>query len=154
MTALCAEVLKTLSGKTLVTAESLTGGGIGAVLTAVPGASLVYKGGIICYTNWVKENLLGVDTSVLTAFGPVSAQTAEQMALGARKQLEADVAIAVTGLAGPGGDEFGNPVGTVFIGYADETCHHVKACHFSGSREEIRYATIQTALEFVLEMGK
>ena len=60
MTSLCCDVLKTLRGKTLVTAESLTGGGIGAALTQVPGSSEVYKGGVICYTNWVKENILGV----------------------------------------------------------------------------------------------
>ena len=73
---LCCEVLKALEGKTLVTAESLTGGGIGRALTAVPGSSEVYKGGVICYTNWVKENVLGVPGEILERFGAVSAQTA------------------------------------------------------------------------------
>ena len=111
---LCCEVLKALEGKSLVTAESLTGGGIGAALTAVPGSSEVYKGGVICYTNWVKENVLGVPGEVLARFGAVSSQTAGYLASGVRELLKADVAVAVTGLAGPGGDEFGHPVGTVF----------------------------------------
>lgn len=121
MTTLCCEVLSALAGKTLVTAESCTGGGIGAALTAVPGSSNVYKGGIISYTNWVKHHLLGVDEGLLETVGAVSAPVAEAMARGAREALQADVAVSVTGLAGPGGDEFGNPVGTVFIGYCDES---------------------------------
>lgn len=152
MTSLCCKVLQTLSGKSLVTAESLTGGGIGEELTAVPGASRVYKGGVICYTNWVKQQILGVPEQVLTTHGAVSEETAKAMAEGVRKLLKGDVAIAVTGLAGPGGDEFGNPVGTVFIGYAEGQTTAVKPCLFSGSREEIRTATIQTALEWVLEL--
>ena len=71
----CCEVLEKLKGKTLVTAESLTGGGIGAALTAVPGSSEVYKGGVICYTNWVKENILGVPAEVLERYGAVSKWT-------------------------------------------------------------------------------
>ena len=152
MTSLCCDVLKRLEGKTIVTAESITGGGIGSALTAVSGSSAVYKGGIISYTNEVKHNLLGVDYALLNTFGAVSAPVAEAMALGARKALEADVAVSVTGLAGPGGDEFGNPVGTVFIGFSNEKITSVKECHFTGSREEIREKTIQAALELVLEM--
>ena len=152
MTSLCCDVLKRLEGKTIVTAESITGGGIGSALTAVPGSSAVYKGGVISYTNEVKHNLLGVDYALLNTFGAVSAPVAEAMALGARKALEADVAVSVTGLAGPGGDEFGNPVGTVFIGFSNEKITSVKECHFTGSREEIREKTIQAALELVLEM--
>ena len=148
---LCCEVLERLSGKTLVTAESLTGGGIGAALTGVPGSSEVYKGGVISYTNWVKENTLGVSGEVLETYGAVSAQTAQAMARGVRELLKADVAVAVTGLAGPGGDEFGNPVGTVFIGYQDENTAQVIGCHFTGVREEIRNQTIDRALKLVLE---
>lgn len=154
MMSLCCEVLERLSGKTLVTAESLTGGGIGAALTAVPGSSEVYKGGVISYTNWVKENILGVPGEVLETYGAVSAQTAQAMALGVWELLKADVAVAVTGLAGPGGDEFGNPVGTVFIGYQDEKTAQVIGCHFTGVREEIRNQTIDRALKLVLENAK
>ena len=153
MTKLCSNVLTALAGKTLVTAESITGGGIGAALTAVSGSSAVYKGGIISYTNWVKETLLGVPGHVLETHGAVSAPVAEAMAQGARKALDAAVAVSVTGLAGPGGDEFGNPVGTVFIGYADDTTCFARSCFFTGSREEIRSQTVEAALNLVLEQN-
>ena len=119
---LCCEVLEKLQGRTLVSAESCTGGGIGAALTAVPGSSEVYKGGIISYTNWVKANVLHVPQALLDTVGAVSAPVAEAMAKGAREVLQADVAVSVTGLAGPGGDEYGNPVGTVFLGYSEPRC--------------------------------
>ena len=151
MTSLCYEVLEKLKGKTLVTAESLTGGGIGAALTAVPGSSEVYKGGVICYTNWVKEHVLGVPPEILEKYGAVSMWTAGYMTSGVRKLLQADVAVSVTGLAGPGGDEFGHPVGTVFIGYEDNRTSKVIACQFSGTREEIRNQTIEAALKLILD---
>ena len=153
MTKLCSDVLKALAGKTLVTAESCTGGGIGAALTAVSGASAVYKGGIISYTNWVKHNLLHVDEDLLNEVGAVSAPVAEAMARGARDVLQANAAVSVTGLAGPGGDEFGNPVGTVFIGYCDEKICLSRKYLFSGSREEIRTAAIREALRLVLDQN-
>ena len=151
---LCCKVLKALQGKTLVTAESCTGGGIGSALTAIPGSSEVYKGGVICYTNWVKENILGVPGGVLTVYGAVSEPVAKAMAEGVRKLLKADVAVSVTGLAGPGGDEFGNPVGTVFIGYEDDRNLLVKHCLFSGTRQEIREQTIESALKLILEQQR
>lgn len=153
MMKLCCEVLAALQGKTLVTAESCTGGGIGAALTAVPGSSEVYKGGIISYTNWVKQNLLNVDEELLERVGAVSAPVAEAMARGARAALQADAAVSVTGLAGPGGDEFGNPVGTVFIGYCDEKTCLSERYLFEGSREEIRTAAVRAALRLVLEQN-
>ena len=143
-----------LKGKTLATAESLTGGGIGAALTAVSGSSEVYKGGIISYTNEVKHAVLGVPLEILDKYGAVSAPVAQAMAEGARRLLEADVAVSVTGLAGPGGDEYGNPVGTVFIGYSDACRTFVKHCRFKGDREAVRNQTIETALELVLGMQK
>ena len=153
MMKLCCDVLAALEGKTLVTAESCTGGGIGGALTAVPGSSLVSKGGIISNTNWVKEHLLNVDESLLNAVGAVSAPVAEAMARGARAALQADAAVSVTGLAGPGGDEFGNPVGTVFIGYCDEKTCLSRKILFDGSREEIRTAAIREALLLVLQQN-
>jgi len=151
---LCSEVLQTLAGKTLVTAESCTGGGIGAMLTAVPGSSAVYKGGIICYSNWVKTQILGVDEAVLKALGPVSAPVAEAMAEGACRVLDAYASVSVTGLAGPGGDEYGNEAGTVFIG-----CHigkdtWVREHHFSGDRESVRLQAAQSALRMLLDKEK
>lgn len=150
MTKLSCDVLSALKGKTLVTAESLTGGGIGAELTAVPGSSEVYKGGVICYTNWVKENVLGVPGVLLETHGAVSLPVAKAMAEGVRKLLQADIAVSVTGLAGPGGDEYGNPVGTVFIGYQDEKQTVVNRYQFQGDREAVRQQTIEAVLGLVL----
>ena len=150
---LSAKVLTALTGKRLATAESLTGGGIGQALTSVSGASAVYAGGIISYTNEVKHKVLKVPTKFLETLGPVSKPVAEYMAVGARRILNADVAVAVTGLAGPGGDEFGNPVGTVFIGYADQRYCFSREYHFKGSRDQVREQTICAALELILEMN-
>ena len=150
MMLIASEVIARLAGKTLVTAESCTGGGIGAALTSVPGSSRVYKGGIICYTNWVKTNLLGVESEVLDREGAVSSRVAEKMAAGVMNRLDADVAVSVTGLAGPDGDEFGNPVGTVFIGYADADKVLSRHCYFEGTREEIREQAITAARHLVL----
>lgn len=149
---LCSKVLETLAGKTLATAESCTGGGIGAALTSVSGASAVFKGGIISYCNEIKHNLLGVDWEILNTFGAVSAPVAEAMARGARRALETDAAVSVTGLAGPNGDEFGNPVGTVFIGYSEEARTISREFHFPGDREAVRRAAITQALTLILEM--
>lgn len=151
---LSADVLKALAGKHLATAESLTGGGIGQAITSVSGASAVFAGGIISYTNEVKNRVLGVPMETLNTCGAVSAPVAKAMAEGARRIIGADVAVAVTGLAGPDGDEFGNPVGTVFIGYADETTAFAREHHFSGDRAEVREQTIEAALALILEMNK
>jgi len=151
MMKLCSDVLKALEGKTLCTAESLTGGGIGAAMTSVPGASKVFKGGVISYTDEVKREVLGVPAADLAAYGAVSAPVAQAMARGARELLKADVAVSVTGLAGPDGDEFGHEVGTVFIGYSDEKTLYVREFHFSGDREAVRTQTIESALQLILE---
>ena len=151
---LCSEVIQALKGKTLVTAESCTGGGIGAALTAVPGSSSVFKGGIISYCNELKASLLGVDQHLLDEYGAVSASVAEAMAMGARARLCADIAVSVTGLAGPDGDDFGNPVGTVFIGYNDANCTVSRKFRISGDREYVRQQAVRTALKIVLEFNK
>lgn len=151
MTNLAFDVIRTLAGKTLVTAESCTGGGIGAALTAVPGSSSVYNGGVICYTNKVKKNVLGVDSELLAQYGPVSAQVAQAMANGVRKLIRADCAVSVTGLAGPTGDDFGNPVGTVFIGFESDNITVVKQFRFSGDRDDVRRQAVVEALKLILE---
>ena len=145
------ETIRALQGRTLCTAESCTGGLIGAALTAVPGSSAVYKGGIISYWSEIKHTLLGVEEETLAMLGPVSAQVAEQMAKGARKTLNADIAVSVTGLAGPGGDDFGNPVGTVFLGYADENGTAWEEHHFQGDRDAVRSQAADAALALVLK---
>ena len=154
MTSLCCDVIRSLQGKTLVTAESLTGGGIGAALTSVSGSSAVYKGGIISYTNAVKNRILGVPLEMLDQYGAVSEPVAKAMAEGVRTLLEADISVSVTGLAGPGGDEYGNPVGTVFIGYSDAAITEVKRFLFCGDREAIRKQTAEEALKLVLKNVK
>ena len=151
MTHLCCDVLKALEGKTLATAESCTGGMIGGMLTAVPGASTVYKGGIISYWSEVKQNLLDVDEEDLRNLGPVSIQVAGAMAAGSRKALKTDVAVSVTGLAGPDGDEFGRPVGTVFVGYCDGAKTVAKEYRFYGTRDEVRCQAAEAALRLILE---
>lgn len=151
MTSLAFNVIARLQGRTLATAESCTGGGIGDALTAVPGASNVYKGGIITYCNEVKHNLLNVPAKMLDQYGAVSAPVAEAMAQGARSALNTDVAVSVTGLAGPSGDEFGNPVGTVYIGYADANTCLSRHFVFSGDREAVRTQAVEAALKLILE---
>ena len=151
MMKLCSDVLAALKGKTLATAESCTGGMIGAALTAVPGASKVYKGGVISYWSEIKQDLLGVDPEDLKTLGPVSAQVAGSMADGARKALQADYAISVTGLAGPEGDKFGKPVGTVFVGLSTRSKTVARQYRFYGDRDDIRNQAARAALEFILE---
>lgn len=153
MIRLCSEILQAYSGRTLATAESCTGGMIGTVLTAIPGSSAVYKGGVISYTDSVKQALLGVDGKLLQTYGAVSAPVARAMASGARAALHADAAVSVTGLAGPGGDAFGNPVGTVFIGYADDKQTVSREFHFHGNRQEIREQAATEALKLALSMA-
>lgn len=154
MTKLAHDVIRILQGKTLCTAESCTGGAIGAALTAVSGASNVFMGGIVSYTNEVKHKLLGVDEDLLEIVGAVSAPVARAMAKGARQALGADIAVSVTGLAGPGGDEYGNPVGTVFIGYDDGETATVRHFLFEGDREAVRTQAVAAALTLILEQNR
>lgn len=149
MTNLCSELIIALQGSTLCTAESCTGGMIGAALTAVPGSSMVFKGGIISYTNEVKNKLLNVPQELLDREGAVSAPVAEAMAIGARCVLNTDYAVSVTGLAGPGGDDFGNPVGTVFVGFANKDCSLSEKHLFQGDRESVRKQAAVAALRLL-----
>ena len=103
---------------TIATAESCTGGLIGAAITSIPGSSKPFKGGIIAYDNAVKTKLLGVSPSVLGKYGAVSQKTAERMAVGAVERLNVDMAVSVTGVAGPSGGSIEKPVGTVWVGLA------------------------------------
>lgn len=133
-------------GMTLATAESCTGGMVGAALTAVPGSSRAYLGGVISYTNGVKAKLLGVPGPLLENPGAVSAPVAAAMARGARLALGAELAVSVTGLAGPGGDGSGNPVGTVFLGLSASDGEWTRAFCFPGGRAQIREAACREAL--------
>ena len=110
------------SGKTVGTAESCTGGRVAEAMIAVPGASAYFKGGIVCYTNEIKERLLSVDKQLLEEKSAVCEEVAQAMVKGAIKALSVDFAVATTGVAGPGGGTAENPVGTIWIacGSADE----------------------------------
>lgn len=134
---------------TLSTAESCTGGMLGAMLTAIPGSSDVYKGGVVSYCNEVKHNLLGVPQELLDEFGAVSWQVAEAMAKGAAKACRASAGVGITGIAGPDSDGTGRPVGLVFIGYADE--HRVlhRRLELHGSRDEIRRQACREAIRLI-----
>ena len=134
------------SGKTCATAESCTGGGIGAAITSVAGSSEVFLGGVISYANEVKRDVLGVAAQVLDEYGAVSSETAAQMAEGARRLTKADVAVAVTGIAGPGGGSAEKPVGLVWFGLATADGVRTEKAIFPGDREKVRSATVTHAL--------
>jgi len=131
-------VHKTLIGRglTLATAESCTGGNIARLLTAQAGASAYFKGGIVAYSNEVKESILGVKHSTLEAHGAVSEATVREMAEGVRQRLGADLAIATTGIAGPDGGTPEKPVGTVWIAVADATHTEAKLLQFGANRRQ------------------
>ena len=148
------DILSLLNKKTVATAESCTGGGIGAALTSVPGISRIYKGGVVTYTDEVKANLLNIDQGLIGEYGAVSAQVAEAMADRVRALLGADIGVSVTGLAGPDGDDRGNPVGTVFVGYADDSVCISKEFHFLGDRESVRLQAVEQALNLIQDMNK
>ena len=148
------DILSLLNKKTVATAESCTGGGIGAALTSVPGISRIYKGGVVTYTDEVKANLLNIDQELIGEYGAVSAQVAEAMADKVRALVSADIGISVTGLAGPDGDDRGNPVGTVFVGYADDSVCISKEFHFLGDRESVRLQAVEQALNLIQDMNK
>lgn len=136
---------------TLSTAESCTGGYIAEILTSIPGASQVYLGGVVSYTNGVKERALQVPHETLEVYGAVSEQTAVAMAEGAVDATGSDLAVSVTGLAGPGGDDRGNPVGTVFVSIAHKG-HYTRIYRLpqlDGSRDEIRRQVVDKALSLV-----
>ena len=137
--------------QTLATAESCTGGLVGAALTGLPGSSAWYLGGVVAYANELKIRLLGVPAEILAANGAVSLETARAMAAGARAATGADFAVAITGIAGPSGGTPEKPVGLVFIGVAAPHGTATFKHHFSGSRAEIRQAATEAALRHLLE---
>ncbi len=138
-------------GLRLATAESCTGGYIGATITALAGVSDVFEGGILAYQNNIKVRLLGVCEATLAADGAVSEACAREMALGATTALQTEVAIAVTGIAGPGGATADKPVGLVYVGVAVKDETFVARCHFEGDRHAVRRQTVEKALKFALE---
>jgi PncC family amidohydrolase len=139
------------AGWQLALAESCTGGLVAARVTSVPGASVVFRGGVVAYHNDAKRALLGVPAETLAASGAVSAETALAMAQGARKCLHADLAAAITGIAGPGGGTAEKPVGLVFIAVSGPRGEHVEPCHFGGHRDAIRSRACEATLRLLLQ---
>ena len=138
--------------KFIATAESLTGGGVGQTLTAVPGASDVYAGGLIAYTDRIKTDLLQVPPELLREYSAVSPQCAQAMAANARRIFQTDLAIATTGFAGPGGGNEHYPVGTVFVALNNGPDTFIKHLRFVGlTRAQVREMTVGIALQLLLK---
>lgn len=134
----------------IVTAESCTGGLIAALLTEIPGSSAVVERGFVTYANEAKTEMLDVPAALIAADGAVSKTVAEKMALGALENSRADLAVAVTGIAGPGGGTAQKPVGLVHIAVADKSGVRHRECRFGDSgRAAVRLKTVEAALEML-----
>lgn len=137
-------------GRTLGVAESCTGGLIAHRLTNVAGSSEYFLGGIVAYANAIKVRLLNVSPQTLEKYGAVSRQTVMEMAQGARRALGADLALSVSGIAGPGGGSADKPVGTVWVGLATPEGVWARRFHFDGDREQNKAAFAEAALTMLL----
>lgn len=139
---------------TISTAESCTGGSLGKIITSVPGVSSIYGYGFITYANEAKEKILGVSHEILEEYGAVSYQTACEMAEGARKASGSDIAVSVTGIAGPGGGTKEKPVGLVYIAIADKNGSEYRKLNLSGNRDEVRAKTCDEVFRLVKDKLK
>ncbi len=137
--------------KTLAVAESCTGGLIAHRVTGVPGVSEFFLGGVVAYSNEAKIKLLGVDPDDIAQYGAVSDTVAQEMAEGARACFGADIAVGVTGIAGPGGGTLEKPVGLVYISVAGAGKTVVSRNEFAGDRDSIKAQSAEMALRMVLE---
>jgi nicotinamide-nucleotide amidase len=137
-------------GLVCAVAESCTGGAIGSAIVSVSGASAVFAGGVISYSNDVKREVLKVSASTLERHGAVSAETASEMASGVRALTNADFSVSVTGIAGPGGGSAEKPVGLVWFGLAGRDGVRAERMIFSGDRERVRASAIEHALLLLL----
>jgi PncC family amidohydrolase len=138
-------------GLKLVLAESCTGGLLGSRITDVPGSSEYFLGGVVAYAYEAKVELLGVSWETLNTKGAVSRETVLEMARGVRQQLKANIAVSVSGIAGPGGGTTEKPVGTTWIGLAAEDGEWAKTYHFSGDREGNKVRAVDAGLNLLLE---
>ncbi len=137
-------------GLLLATAESCTGGGLSYWLTSVPGSSEWFERGFVTYSNSAKIDMLGVSSETLEEFGAVSEEVVNEMADGALTYSAADVSIAITGVAGPGGGTPDKPVGTVWLAWSHSVTTLTKQYHFEGDRQSIRQQAIEQALSVLL----
>ena len=140
-------------GWMLATAESCTGGWVGQLLTAIPGSSAWYERGFITYANAAKQEMLGVPAATLDSFGAVSEETAQAMAVGALAHSHAQAALAISGIAGPGGGTPHKPVGLVCYGWAlADGTQMSSTCRLDGDREEIRSRAVAAALRGLIDL--
>ena len=137
-------------GVTVSTAESCTAGMVASAIADVPGASEVLRGGAVTYCDEVKHRVLGVSEQTLALHTAVSPQTAREMATGSRALFSSDVAVSLTGYAGPGGGTEKDPAGTVYLGLASDAGVSAERCSFDGGRNEVRMAATCRALELLL----
>lgn len=146
------KLVKILTEKklTCATAESCTGGGVGYAITSVSGASAVFWGGIISYDNSVKCGSLGVSAEILETTGAVSPECAAAMADGVRQRMGTDLAVSITGIAGPGGGSAEKPVGLVWFGVASKFGSRTEKMIFPGDRDSVRGLAIEHALCLLL----
>jgi len=142
--------LLTARGLVCATAESCTGGGVGSAITGVPGSSAVFAGGVISYSNAVKCGVLGVSKQDLDRVGAVSPEVAAQMADGARRLLKTDLAVSLTGIAGPDGGSDEKPVGLVWFGISSSDGTRTEKCLFRGDRTQVRAQAVIHALGMLL----
>ena len=141
----------TAAGSTLATAESLTGGLLGGLITEVPGASAVYRGGVVAYATELKVTLLGVAEDLVNEFGVVSAECAEAMAIGARSAAGSTYALSTTGVAGPDRQD-GLPPGSVYVGWCGPRGAGASRLDLSGDRGTIRSETCRRAMTMLLDI--
>lgn len=146
---LCAQFL-TETGQTLAVAESCTGGLVGKIITDLPGASAYFLGGVVSYANSAKHDLLGVDADSLAAHGAVSEAVAREMANGVRARFGADLGLAITGIAGPGGGSDQKPVGTVWLGRSDAAGSVGRHRQFVRGREWVRTFAAHDGLRWLM----
>lgn len=139
------------AGQFLVAAESCTGGGIGQAVTAIAGSSDWFERGFVTYSNAAKVEMLGVREETLARRGAVSEETAREMALGALARSRGTLAVAVTGVAGPGGGSAAKPVGTVCFAWAQGATVRAETRHFEGDRESVRRQSVVRALQGVID---
>lgn len=140
------------NGQTLVTVESCTGGLVGAAMTDLGGASDVFVGGLVTYSNEAKETLAGVRGATLETHGAVSAQVAIEMAVGGLERLGSDIAVSITGIAGPGGGSEDKPVGTVWVCVDARSRWDCRRFVFPGNREAVRAWSVVSALGMVIQV--
>ena len=154
MDTLLQEVTQQLAqrGETITCAESCTGGLLAAALTRLPGSSAWFETGFVTYSNEAKQRLLGVSADSLRQYGAVSEAVVHEMAAGARGAADADYALSISGIAGPGGGSTEKPVGTVCFGLADRQTTYARTARFSGNRDEIRRQAVDFALAFLNEI--